>query len=96
MPRKPTPPSTAVPLTDTDGVLHDAPDRPTDAQDFQDAYQRLQDAVQTVRAASVDDLDTLVACVQQGAAAHKVCKARIQAVRALLDGLNVDTPGSTV
>lgn len=88
MPRKPAP--TSIPLTDTDGVCHDAPASPTDARAFQDAYQRLQDAVQTVRAASVDDLDTLVSSVQQGAAAHKVCKARIQAVRALLDGLDVD------
>lgn len=88
MPRKTAAPTPS--LTDADGVLQDSPSTPTEAQDFQDAYQRLQDAVQAVRSANVEDLDTLITCVQQGAAAHAVCKARLQAVRALLDGLDVE------
>lgn len=54
------------------------------AEGFAASYARLRDVVDRLRASGAEDVDELVGLVQQAAEAHRACKARVAAVRALI------------
>lgn len=61
-------------------------------QTFADAYRTLKQCADKIEAAAEDDLDTVIAAVEQAKDAKLVCEARIQAATTRLQQLLAETP----
>lgn len=58
----------------------------TDTATYATAYAALTQSAERLRALPPEDIDSLVALVEDAAVAHRACKDRLAAVRQLIEG----------
>lgn len=61
-----------------------------ESQTFALNFQTLKQGVEKLRVSSEDDIDSLVEQIEKITQAHRACKARIEAIRLIIDKSDKD------